>query len=287
MIDLALSVLFTSLLYVIFKLFDKYKVQTLYAIITNYFTAAFVGTLFLEDTISFQNVPQKPWFLGTFLLGMFFIIIFNVMAKSAQEMGVSLTSVAAKMALVIPVVFGMFFFNESLSLWQVLGVLLALVAVYFASLKSSEESNTKNGLWLLFIVFMGSGLIDLALNYFQEQYVIQEEVPLFSATVFGAAGTTGVVFILLRSFKKPLKVNLKNMLWGVILGVPNYFTIHFLLAALRNENLNSAAVFTINNVAIVLFCTLLGILIFKEKLSYKNWGGIVIAVLSIILVALF
>ena len=77
------------------------------------------------------------------------------------------------------------------------------------------------------------------------------------------------------------------MLWGVILGVPNYFSIHFLLAALRNENGNSASVFTINNVAIVLFSTLLGILIFKEKLSMKNWGGIVIAVISIALVALF
>jgi drug/metabolite transporter (DMT)-like permease len=287
MIDLALSVLFTSLLYVIFKFFARFEVQTLYAIITNYFTAALVGAFFLEDGLRLQDAPQKPWFLGTFVLGMFFIIIFNVMAKSSQELGVSLTAVAAKMALVIPVVFGMLFFKDTLSIWQGIGVLLALVAVYFASLKSTDSANPKNALWLLGLVFIGSGLIDVALNYFQEQYVLPAEVPLFTSTVFAAAGITGILLIVLRSFQKPLKINLKNMLWGVILGVPNYFSIHFLLAALRNENGNSASVFTINNVAIVLFSTLLGILIFKEKLSMKNWGGIVIAVISIALVALF
>jgi len=59
------------------------------------------------------------------------------------------------------------------------------------------------------------------------------------------------------------------------------------MRALQTDNMNSASVFTINNVAIVMFSTLLGILLFKEKVSLKNWGGIVLAVLSIVLVALF
>ncbi|MGB5360713.1 MAG: EamA/RhaT family transporter, partial [Eudoraea sp.] len=50
---------------------------------------------------------------------------------------------------------------------------------------------------------------------------------------------------------------------------------------------NSASIFTLNNVAIVMFSTLLGIVLFKEKISPKNWGGILLAVISIILVAFF
>jgi len=82
-------------------------------------------------------------------------------------------------------------------------------------------------------------------------------------------------------------LNLKNLLGGLALGVPNYFSIYYLLRALHNPTLNSASVFTINNVAIVMLSTLLGILLFKEKISAKNWGGIALAVISIIMVALF
>ena len=93
--------------------------------------------------------------------------------------------------------------------------------------------------------------------------------------------------VLLKSFKKPIKTNFRNVIGGIVLGVPNYFSIYFLLRALQNETLDSASIFTLNNVAIVMFSTLLGILIFKEKISAKNWGGIALAVVSIMLVALF
>ena len=80
-------------------------------------------------------------------------------------------------------------------------------------------------------------------------------------------------------------INFKNIIGGICLGVPNYFSIYFLLKALQHPTWNSASVFTINNVAIVMFSTLLGILLFKERLSIKNWFGIGLAIVSIILVA--
>jgi uncharacterized membrane protein len=69
------------------------------------------------------------------------------------------------------------------------------------------------------------------------------------------------------------------------LGIFNYFSIYFLLRALQNDFINSSSIFTINNVAIVLLSTIFGILFFKETLSKKNWFGIGLAVISIILVA--
>jgi uncharacterized membrane protein len=69
------------------------------------------------------------------------------------------------------------------------------------------------------------------------------------------------------------------------LGVFNYYSIYYLLKALRSDSLNSSTIFTINNVAIVMLTTLVGILFFKEKLIHKNWIGIGLAIISIILVA--
>lgn len=287
MLNLALSVLCSSLIFVIFKLFDVYKIQTLYAIITNYVVACVVGMLLYEGDINFNEIANKSWFLGTLALGIFFILVFNLMAKASQVAGVSVASVATKMSLVMPVIFGVIFYKESLSVFQIIGILLALAAVYFASMKEKSIALSKKALLLPLLVFLGSGIIDISMKYFQENHLDPKEVAIFSAMIFGFAALTGLVFIGIKAVKKPLKINFRNIIGGIVLGVPNYFSIFFLIRALQNEGFDSAAIFTLNNVAIVMLSTLLGILIFKEKLSLKNWGGIALAIVSISLVALF
>jgi len=287
MLDLSLSILFSSLIFVIFKLFDTHKVQTIYAIIINYFTACFVGVLFYNKPIQLYEIPKNDWFYGTLFLGVLFIVVFNLMAKTSQRLGVSVASVATKMSFVIPVILGLILYSEKLSFFKTTGIVLALAAVYFASVKDTPRAIQKRSLLLPVMVFLGSGIIDASIKYMEENHVETSEFPIFSATVFGAAACTGILFILLRSFKKPLKLNFKNVLGGIALGIPNFFSIFFLLRALQNETLNSASIFTLNNVAIVMFSTLLGIILFKEKISSKNWGGILLAVISIILVAFF
>lgn len=287
MLDLALCVLCSSLIFVIFKLFSVYKVETIYAIITNYVVACVCGFLFYKGTIGVSEIPEKNWFLGTFALGVLFIVVFNLIAATAQKVGVSVASVATKMSLVIPVIFGVAVYNEQLGALKIIGILLALVAVYFASFKEKSTGIKKSSLLLPLLVFLGSGIIDTTIKYMQEMHIEGAEFPLFSATVFGAAAITGFLFFIVKSFKEPIKLNFRNVLGGIVLGVPNYFSVFFLLRALQGDSLNSASVFTIVNVAVVMFSTLLGILLFKEKISLKNWGGIALAVVSILLVALF
>lgn len=286
MLDLVLSVLFSSLIFVIFKLYALYKVETPYAIIVNYVVASLVGLLFYTGEVDLIEIPKKSWFGGTFALGLLFIIVFNLMARTSQKIGVSATSVAAKMSLAIPVLFGLLLYNEKLGALKVLGIVLALAAVYFASVKEKSTSLKRTALWLPALVFLGTGLIDTSLKYIEETYISKNEFPLFSATVFASAAAIGMLFMLMNTLRRPIKFNFRNVLSGVILGVPNYFSIFFLLKALNSPGFNSASVFTINNVAIVMFSTLLGIVLFKEKISPTNWGGISLAVISILLVAL-
>ncbi|HET8803161.1 MAG TPA: EamA/RhaT family transporter, partial [Aequorivita sp.] len=58
-----------------------------------------------------------------------------------------------------------------------------------------------------------------------------------------------------------------------------------LVQTLRSGILDSSGVFTINNVAIVMVSTVLGILLFKEKLLTKNWIGIGLAIIGIVLIS--
>lgn len=286
MIDLTLSILCTSLIFVVFRLYRTYNINTVNAIVVNYICACTVGLVFYDGPVGIGNIVGKPWIPGTILLGILFITVFNLMARTSQQLGVSVASVATKMSLVIPVLVGVWLYEESLSTLKVFGILLALTAVYFASIKRSPLSIGRGSLWLPALVFLGSGIIDASIKFLEEFYVDPGEFSIFSASVFASAAISGMVFLLLQR-KFSFRGGSRDLIGGIALGIPNFFSIYFLLRAFQFEGWNSATVFTINNVAIVMLTTLLGIVLFKEKVDLKNWMGIVLAVISIIMVALF
>ena len=285
MIYLLLSILFSTGLFVIFKYFGIYKIDTLKAIFVNYIVAFIMGVVLADGAVSLSEIPEQPWFLGALFLGALFVSIFFVMATTAQRNGVSVASVAGKMSVVVPVLFGTFLYNESVTILKVIGILIALIAVYLASVKN--ETNTKSG-GILFpvLLFFGSGVIDTTLKYVEVNFVLQKDVSLFSGSLFGIAAVFAATILLIQQIKKKASFGIKNIIAGFVLGVPNYFSIIFLIKALQNEDFESSVLFTVNNVGIVILSTLVGLLIFKETFSLKNKIGVVLAVFGIILVTI-
>ncbi|GAB5401480.1 MAG: hypothetical protein Aureis2KO_30650 [Aureisphaera sp.] len=287
MIPLILSILASTCIFVVFKLFDHFKVHTLQAIVVNYVAACITGFIAFDGDLSVGTITTAPWFIYTLGLGALFIIIFNLMAITTQRSGLSVVSVATKMSVVIPILFGLMYYRESLGMYKLLGILLALVAVYLTSAKGKTTIGTGAKEWLLpLLVFMGSGVIDTSIKYLEDAFVAESDVPIFSATIFGAAATIGIVTLIYLKIKGKITFQLKNLIGGIALGIPNYFSIYFLVKALRSGLFQSSGIFTVNNVSIVMLSTIVGILLFKERLRLKNWLGIVLAILSIFLVAL-
>ncbi|WP_026934735.1 EamA family transporter [Christiangramia echinicola] len=286
MIYLLLSVLSSTIIFVVFRLYKKYDVNTLQAIIVNYFIACTVGFFGYIDGSDFTHVPKESWFPGALMLGFLFIAVFNLAAITTQKSGLSVVAVATKMSVAIPVLCGIFLYNESTGILKILGILLALAAVYLTSIKSKEGISIKSkNLIFPLLVFLGSGIIDTSLKYLETSYVSKTDVGLFSSSIFATAGTIGIIILIVQAFMGKLKITGKNILGGIALGIPNYYSIYFLVMALRSEGFDSSTIFTMNHVAIVTFSTLVGIVLFKEKLIRKNWIGLGLAILSIILVA--
>lgn len=285
MIYLFLSVLVSSSLFVIFKLFNKYQVNTFNAIVINYLVASMTGLLLYTPSWTIEQVTGSGWFPGTVFLGFMFIFIFMIMARTAQEIGLSVASVAGKMSLVIPVIFGIAVYGESLNLMKLAGIVMALAAVYLVSLKTNAPNRLNRNKWFLpAILFAGSGIIDTTLKYLESKYVTQEEFPLYSSSIFAIAALVGGGVLMYRLALGKLSFRPKDILGGIFLGVPNYFSIYFILKALGQEAMESSVVFSVNNVAIVLLTTIFGILLFREKLQPKNWTGVALAIISIVLI---
>ena len=287
MIALLFSILSSTMIFVVFKLFSRFNINTFQALTFNYVTACICGIILQENSIKFSKVQQFEWFPFALGLGGLFILVFNLMAITTQRSGLSVVSVATKMSVVIPILFGLLYYKESLGFFKIIGIILALFAVYLASIKTKDGIKIKLSNFIFpVLVFLGSGTIDTTIKYLEGEFIAKNDIPIFSATIYAMAGLIGFAILIFQLVKGDFKFEFKNLIGGIALGVPNYFSVYFLVEALRSDILESSGVFTVNNVAIVMTSTMLGISLFKEKLLRKNWIGIGLAVLSILFIAL-
>lgn len=285
MIALLLSILSSSTLMVIFKYFTKYNVNNFQAITVNYFVAAALGFSLSPISFSAEKILISSWLPSAIIIGCIFISMFYLMAISSQKVGVAITSVANKMSLAIPVIAGVVLYQESLAGLKLVGVVGAVVSVALVTYPKAGIKANKKHLILPVIIFLGSGFLDTFFKYVETYQIHPTEIALFSASLFLVAFITGLTILVFNYFRKSVKIDSRSIVGGIFLGIPNYFSIHFLLIALNLPHLESTVVFPLNNTGIVVLSTILAIILFSEKLSKLNWAGIVLALASIILIA--
>jgi drug/metabolite transporter (DMT)-like permease len=291
MIFIVLTIVSTVFLLSLFKAFPRFNVNVFIAIIVNYITAAVTGIVFLEGEFQFREIIKEDWVVISVPLGLLFITIFYLISQTAQRINLSTASIANKMSVAIPVLFSVIFLKEHLSPMRITGIILALAAVYLATRGDKNNPEHKKLLWLPVLVFFGSGLIDLAINASSAFYLnSNEESALFSIVTFLAAfvcGSIAIIFLIITKRKSLSGIFTgRNILGGIILGAPNYFSIYFLFRALDTHIMTSAQLFTLLNLSTVLLSALAGRFIFHEKLSFTNLLGILTAVGAILLITL-
>ena len=281
------SIILTSYLTLSFKVTERLKINTFQAIVFNYLTCVITGSLFNGYFPVNASAMQQPWFVWALLMGTIFISTFNIIGFTAQQLGVPVASVATKLSLVIPFVFSVYLYNEPLTILKLLGILLALVAVYL-TVKRKKTDPKKSNQWLFFlpvILFAGSGLLDAMIKYTEQRFLNGSNNNDFLVTAFFSAAAIGLTLLFILVITGKQKFQYKAVLAGVAIGIPNYFSIWCLVTVLKQYAGKSAALIPINNMGIVLFSAVAAWVLFKEKLSVMNWLGIVLSVCAIALIA--
>lgn len=284
MIYLALSILCSSTIYVLFKFFGRYKVQLLPAIVINYFFAASSGFIQLDSINQLTTIPNE-WWLAILVISLLFISLFYLMAKTAQDLGVSVSSNASKMSMLIPILLlAIIYPDEHLSIIQGIGIVLALFGIYFTSLKEGSKFNWKSIFWP-FVLFIGSGLLDFILAYANENLLHSAaDDSLFTSLSFGFAFIWGVLILAFYSIKNGLNISKASIIGGLVLGIINYGSIFFLLRTYAGNIAQKTSILPVNNMSIIIVSTLFSILLFQEKLSRKNVIGLSLSILSIVII---
>ncbi len=285
------SIILTSYLTLAFKVCKKYNVSIFQAIVFNYITCVVTGSVVNGSFPVNAATVQTPWFKWACVMGVLFVSIFNVVGLTAQKISVAVASVANKLSLIIPVVLSVYLYGETVQGWKLAGVILALLAVVLTCYQNKEQEAGKEAAikkweyFLPFILFVGSGLLDALINHVQKLYVTEENKNAYLISGFLSAAIIGSVLLLMQYITGKQKFAVKHLLAGIIIGVPNYFSIWCLVRFLKVSPWQSSASIPVNNMGIVLFSSVVAWLLFKERLSKINWMGIALSLAAIYLIA--
>ena len=286
MIDIVITILSFNVLIVIFKFFHKFNIDNLQALIINYLIAGSCSLYFSQRHFSIAHVLKADWIFHAIAVGVLFITTFNFYAKGTQKVGIAITTIANKLSLFVPVGFALLLYpnEETLTFAKVFGFILAIAGIYFSATKRKKLSFDIRYLWLIIFVFAGQGIADTIFNHAQKTVVNDAEKGLFLMTLLFIASLSGVIMLLGKSIKKPKPLKVKNLVGGIVLGIPNYITLIFFFNSLESSGLAASQVFPVISMGIVAVSALVGLIFFKEKLTLFNWIGIAFALLSIYII---
>jgi len=294
MVFLILSILCSTAIVLIFRLFSRYGINSLPAITVNYLICVLCAWGALGRFPITADSPQQVWFPYAITLGFVLIIGFNLIAATVRTFNVTVGAVMQKMSLVLTVLYTILFYDERVNAWKILGILSALAAIILINWPraSKAEQQQTPRLWYLYLIPLLAWIMSAAMEIllFRVERLTGQNADLsFLAFLFGTAfllGTSRLLFAGLPFGKKQYSpFTGRDLIGGVILGVVNFGSIYFLLRTI-GIGWEGSVVFPINNVSIITLAALTAYLVFNEKLGKINIFGLALALAAITLIAL-
>jgi multidrug transporter EmrE-like cation transporter len=291
MIYIILNILCSVWLVVVFKYFDKYRVQTFQAIVINYWTCFVTGCVVAGSLPHIPTITQSAWFPYALMLGVCFISGFYAIANTVQKFGLAVGSVVQKMSLIIPVAIALVAYGDPVTPFKLLGILAALISILLTNYQPADTSqnNAAHPLaskWLLLIplyVFLVSGFIDATIQYCDRSVAGVKNNAWFVTSIFALAGIFGTLTLIYSIVRRQTKWVWTSVPAGIILGIPNYFSTYSLLKAI-GQGWQGSVIFPVINVSIIGVSILSGIVLFRERINRWQVLGVGCAVLSILLI---
>jgi drug/metabolite transporter (DMT)-like permease len=263
------------------KVTESKNLRTLNTLTVNYIVAA-VFALFVgyEGSTGSVFVSQSTILLAFCLIvGAFFIGNFVVYSKSVHTNGVGITIAAMRLSLLIPVVISIYWYAEYLNGLKIVGILGVFGAMFLLIPKKNDiKVGVVSASWLLILIFVLSGFADASLKIYEEEFSTNLNELTFMGLVFLGAFFIGLIVALFR--KGPLLTK-KEALLGTAIGIPNLYSSIFLIYALGG--ISGSIAYPVVNILNVLGGTFLGLIIWNDRVTTKQWIGIATAVIAIVI----
>ena len=280
MLFLILSIICSVTVGVLFKATRSFTSSTIQIIASNYVVALLLCYFSFSPDLSLVGT-EAPWGIyGT--IGILLPSLFLFLAASIKYMGIVKTDAAQRLSLFIPILAAWLFFKEDFNTYKVAAILVAFPALLLLLAKESDNSKNK---WVYpAAVLVGFGIIDVLFK----QIAIATNLPFTTSLflIFGIALAVTLFAVAYEIGIKKIQINYKNILFGSLVGVFNFGNILFYLKAHQAFAKNPSTVFAGMNMGVIIIGSLVGLFIFKEKLSKMNFTGLFLALIAVVLIVI-
>ncbi|WP_029452306.1 SMR family transporter [Clostridium algidicarnis] len=301
---LFLAIVCSSSIALIFKYSEGSKMNRYAVTSVNYFTALFISLLMIiakpsikihisdisikgfilecskvlsKNHVYFSPESSFTWDLVVGIIGgAFFFLSFIYYQKSVRENGASLSGTFGKLGILVPMIFSVLFWKEIPKPFQWVGILIALFSIVFANI-SYDENNNKSINLTLILLFLFGGMAEFQNKLFQK-YALLKYKDVFLFVTFTMAFLLSLYF----ASKSKEKILKRDLLTGLLVGIPNLFSSYFLIMALNSVNTSIAL--PVYSAGSIIFISLGEVLLYKEKLSNKNKIAVGLVIFSLILI---
>ncbi|MBQ2816610.1 MAG: EamA family transporter [Clostridia bacterium] len=275
MIYLLLAIFSSAMVSIVMRLSTGRVKEGMGMLSMNYLCCLFLSLAYTGVSNAFPALEGlgRTIFMGS-INGVLYLLGFVLLQVNVRKNGVVLSGVFMKLGLLVPMVMSVLLFAEMPSLIQTVGFLLAVGAIVLINYEK-DDKNSRFGFGLILLLLAG-GSGDAMSKVFNEigAPALSDQFLLY--TFFSA-------FLLCTAMTvvKKEKIGLKEVLFGFLIGIPNFFSAKFLLKAL--ESISAVIVYPTYSVATLLVITLAGVLFFKEKLKYRRWAALGVILVSLVL----
>lgn len=274
MFMLVCAIAFSVAVSVLLKLARRGDIRIEQSILTNYALASLSTWLLLRPDIAVLAQPSPYWLL-LLALGLLLPSVFLLMAKAVALAGIARSDAAQRLSLFIPLLLSFVLFNEQPKFFTVLGVVLALLAMLLLVYRPQAATARAGAVWLLLGVWLGYGVIDVL---FKQLALTGANFP---ASLLAAFVLSGLLLAGWLCWRKTVW-HWPSLLLGLLLGALNFGNIYAYIRAHQHFSEQPALVFAAMNMGVICLGAILGLWLFKERMSRLNLLGVATALLAIV-----
>ena len=279
MFYLLLAIASSTLVSVAMRLSKNHIQNNMGMFIANYSACVILSRLFMGGTqlLTTEDGIAMAVIQGIFS-GFLYLASLFLMERNMRHNGIVLTSAFSKLGVLVPTLMAILVFRERPELMQLGGMAVALCAIgliYFE--KGAFSQGSRKGL-LLATLFV-SGLTDAMANIYDKTGSALFKDHYLFYTFFAA-----LMFAVLVNVKNHGKITGKEIGFGVLIGIPNYFSARFLLLALGS--VPAVITYPVYSVATIVAISLSGLLFFKESISKRKAFALLLVIAALILLNL-
>lgn len=262
MIYLLLAILSSALVSIIMRLSEKQVSGNVGMLAVNYLMCIIIAGIGSGFGNLFPKVDGFAFTLGIGLFnGLLYLAGFVLLQINVKRNGVVMSSTFMKLGVLVPMVVSIGFFGEKPEAIQLLGFCLAILAIILINFEKEQTTmGFKAGLILLLLAGGGGDAMSKVFEVLGNP-ALSEQFLLYT---FGSAL---ILCICLMAVKKE-KMEKKAFFWGLLIGIPNFYSAKFLLKALGS--VPAVITYPTYSIATIVVVSLTGIVFFKEKVGKRQ-----------------